>query len=165
MKQQDWTEEWPTEPGMYWFYGNDVDDKTAGPGEDAHFRLNTVSVRFAGKGDGKFLMYVSEGNFMYKKSASPGLWMRMEVPEIPLMDMEKYVQISSDGPSYSRWPKTFFGTPSDVAHRLAEQWGYKDDAFNEMVVNGDSITLDGGTSISITKSSAPEGATFTFSHE
>ncbi len=65
MKQQDWTEEWPTEPGMYWFYGNDVDDKTAGPGEDAHFRLNTVSVRFAGKGDGKFFVKLNHESMRF----------------------------------------------------------------------------------------------------
>lgn len=68
----DWTKEWPTEPGWYWLYG------WWSPNTANQPRLMAVRVRLIS--DGK-PVYIADGNFFAREGG--GWWRRMDVPELP----------------------------------------------------------------------------------
>ena len=71
----DWTHDWPTKPGWYWFYGDPHGNRY----KDQFVRLYPVRVGKISNG----LSYVAEGNFTFKSQASDGVWTKMIVPSEP----------------------------------------------------------------------------------
>lgn len=69
-----WMEKWPTEPGYYWFYGQQFKASTV----RLHF-VNVMRVRNS-------LVYVCDNSIMYKPEAGFGLWMIIIPPELPELD-------------------------------------------------------------------------------
>lgn len=76
-----WTKEWPTTPGWYWFHG--VHSTPWGTEKN---KTTPVEVRIGGSGKSKFLMYVSNGAFMWEKEGAKGLWQPMPLPALPTSD-------------------------------------------------------------------------------
>lgn len=70
----EWTIEWPSEPGYYWFYGWAFTDRSRDP--ELHF------VKVRGIAQGK-LMYVTNGHFLFKQEGGEGYWMPVTLPELP----------------------------------------------------------------------------------
>ncbi len=71
-----WTKEWPTEPGYYWFYGRRFRiSRTEEPTE-----MSFVEVFLSAN---KTPVYICNGNFLYKREASEGWWTRAELPDPP----------------------------------------------------------------------------------
>ena len=68
----DWSEQWPTEPGFYWFYGHWP--KSLEP------RLQVVQVVRDRLGEA---VRVSFGAFMYPDETGAGLWRPIELPTLP----------------------------------------------------------------------------------
>ena len=66
----DWTKEWPTTPGWYWFYGVEG---------GMQIRLMSVEVVASNK---KTLMYKAGMVYIYPGSAD-GVWQSAVVPELP----------------------------------------------------------------------------------
>ena len=69
-----WTEEWPTEPGRYWFWGQSDYGMRGLPA-----RLYSVVVHKADRGP----VYVADGSFMYRGGGGWGVWCRAVLPEPP----------------------------------------------------------------------------------
>lgn len=69
----DWTDNWPSISGFYWFYGkrfaNDTDN-----------RLFMSRVHRKDNGD---CIYICDGNFLYKSEGAEGVWKPIEKPELP----------------------------------------------------------------------------------
>lgn len=68
-----WSREWPTESGWYWFYG--VLSKSADTP-----RLKPVQVRRTGNGH---MFYVIAGGFAYQQEGARGYWLPAVVPDLP----------------------------------------------------------------------------------
>jgi len=71
-----WTHKWPTEPGMYWFYGfcwRKMRDEPEEP------EMYLVKVRKISNG----LMCITDGHFIYKAEGAEGMWLKAELPEPP----------------------------------------------------------------------------------
>lgn len=71
-----WQDEWPTEPGYWWFYGwcwRKVKDRPEEP------EMHLVEVRKAMNG----FMRVTNGHFLYKDEGAEGKWMKAELPTPP----------------------------------------------------------------------------------
>ena len=71
----EWTKEWPTERGWYWFYG-----QTSKMVWD--MRPEYVPVRVGRGGDDK-PFHVGRGGFLWEAEGARGLWTRMVMPEPP----------------------------------------------------------------------------------
>jgi hypothetical protein len=67
----EWTTDWPTEPGWYWFYGKRY-------GEEKH-SIGTVEVFNVSNG----VMRVLGGAFMYPQEGHVGVFQRIETPVVP----------------------------------------------------------------------------------
>jgi hypothetical protein len=65
-----WTEDWPTEPGHYWFYGT--------PYRSMDVKLSTVTVHKVAHG----VTCIGRGVFIYHREAK-GVWQRIPTPELP----------------------------------------------------------------------------------
>ena len=71
----EWSKEWPTERGYYWFYG-DIDEN-----DPQFFKLDFAEV-CGEKGD--IVAYIGERIFLQKgKSGINGFWAPVEFPDIP----------------------------------------------------------------------------------
>jgi len=73
-----WFEEWPKEPGNYWFYGY-----TSRWIKDPELHL--VQVRLSGN----ILpvpMYITDGRFVYESDGAQGLWQPATLPELPILN-------------------------------------------------------------------------------
>ena len=70
-----WTEEWPTEPGKYWFWGQKFRNWSGEykPG------MYLVKVRQCVNS----LVYVTDGHFIYEEEGARGQWQPAVVPEPP----------------------------------------------------------------------------------
>lgn len=75
---EDWSEDWPTEPGHYWFYGwcfrawGDV-------------RVNLPKWHFVRvRRTANSLAFVTNGHFLYKSEGAEGLWQAAMLPEPPM---------------------------------------------------------------------------------
>lgn len=76
-----WQNEWPTEPGLYFFYGW-MWDKEPGKREP---QWSIVSVEELPR---EGLSYICNGSFMYKSENHTGKWLKVLVPSEPdLMDL------------------------------------------------------------------------------
>lgn len=81
-----WSQDWPTEPGWYWFWGVDyrqyVDTR---PITDADRRLIMVHASTYPGG----MTYWGDGRFLYKTIEAPanvgavGVWQRATAPDLP----------------------------------------------------------------------------------
>jgi len=73
----DWTEDWPTEPGHYWFYGwcfRPWGSVRVRPPEWHFVRVSRTA---------NSLAFVTDGHFLYKSEGGEGLWMPAMLPEPP----------------------------------------------------------------------------------
>jgi len=69
-----WTDQIPTVPGLYWFYGDDQWGQMCQPPSKFHPELHVVKVHRIRNG----YMYVAEGNFMF---GGHGLWSAQPIEE------------------------------------------------------------------------------------
>lgn len=74
----EWTKEWPSEPGKYWFYGYRYGRVSVGREQKKVMCL--VGVNKNGSGG---LMYVAEGSFMYKNETECSLFTPAILPKPP----------------------------------------------------------------------------------
>jgi len=70
----EWTTEWPTEPGMYWFYGYRY-----GKDNDEKPEMQLLEVSKIANG----FMYIAEGNFMYKSEVEEAHFQKAILPKAP----------------------------------------------------------------------------------
>jgi len=70
----EWTEEWPTEPGRYWFWGQPHYGL-----RDLDPQLYAVIAHETPHG----LAYVADGSLMYKGGGGWGVWYPAVVPDPP----------------------------------------------------------------------------------
>lgn len=79
MQNNNWTSDWPTEPGNYWFHGwlhkCSYDSKP-----------KTCLVKAFNLGP--TLALVAEGSFIYRRDGAKGLWLPAEVPEPSEFNLE-----------------------------------------------------------------------------
>ena len=80
-KMDEWAEEWPTEPGYYWFYGWPFILRHYAP------RLHFVHVRKLKKNG--LLLMATNGHFLWQSRGAYGLFMSAEVQELPELDKEE----------------------------------------------------------------------------
>jgi len=76
---KEWSKEWPTEPGWYWFCGWKTKwlfDNKSIP------LLQTLKVRISGN---NYPMYICDGHFMFKEDHPIGFFLPLETPELPEM--------------------------------------------------------------------------------
>jgi len=73
-----WTDQVPVEPGNWWFHGW-THYNMAGS-HDPYLRF--VEVHWAGSGQHRHLIFVSEGEFLYSHQVA-GLWLEAAVPDEP----------------------------------------------------------------------------------
>lgn len=69
--ENEWTSDWPTEPGWYWFYGYKYGE--------ARLSIGTVSIKTISNG----IMTVMDGHFMYQQEGHVGVFQRIPTPVIP----------------------------------------------------------------------------------
>jgi hypothetical protein len=70
-----WTLEWPTEPGWYWFYGYTHKCQRSAPP-----RLDVGQVFRMGGNGSKSLAHVVHGEFVYRAEGAVGWWASMDLP-------------------------------------------------------------------------------------
>ena len=78
-EELEWTIEWPTKPGQYWFYGFRWKDRDRPP------KFYYVSVRKIANG----FAYVEGHAFMYKAEKDYGVWAQVELPVLPSIPNEE----------------------------------------------------------------------------
>jgi len=72
-----WQDEWPTEPGMYWFYGwRSLFAVT-------NSLPNLFFVKVLGTSKPGSMVYIEGGSFLFKGEGGYGKWLRVEPPELP----------------------------------------------------------------------------------
>lgn len=72
-----WKTEWPTEPGLYWFYGFPYGLRE----RDAKIDLSLVRAVKNGQGS---ITCIREGHFFYKSEGAIGKFIPVELPELPV---------------------------------------------------------------------------------
>lgn len=66
-----WTNEWPTEPGRYWFYGHKY--------KEARVEVGAVHVIATSSG----VVHILDGQFMFKEDGHKGMFHPAQVPVLP----------------------------------------------------------------------------------
>ncbi len=74
--KKQWTEEFPTEPGFYWFYGYLYGHKF-GP----EFALIEVL-----KASNNNMAYIAHGKIVYKKDVVLPHFQKADLPELPVLE-------------------------------------------------------------------------------
>ena len=77
--RHEWTIEWPTEPGNYWFYGYRFRSRTSPP------ELNLVKARGVRNG----VALIVEGSFMFREEGAYGVWIKANLPDLPSLPREE----------------------------------------------------------------------------
>jgi len=77
----EWTKEWPSEVGNFWFYGYRY-GKISSCGTKNKPELMLVKVRKCANG----LMHTANGQFMYKSEVEEAHFQPAIMPELPLID-------------------------------------------------------------------------------
>ena len=72
-----WSEEWPTKEGMYWFYGWRSEFWDQQP------KLRVVKVQHTGQDTKPYPTYICDGAFLYKSEGANGLWLSIDMPQLP----------------------------------------------------------------------------------
>lgn len=87
MEKSTWTYEWPTKPGLYWFYGwitgyhfLHIEDEPL-PAE-----LDLVEVGIDSTGS---LFYVTDGRFVFKEEDGYGKWQLAVLPDLPVLEIKE----------------------------------------------------------------------------
>jgi hypothetical protein len=68
---ENWSSEWPISPGWYWFCGRRFSGDP----------VKLLPVKVVGVSNN--LTYIAGSLFMYKAEGTKGLWLPMEMPELP----------------------------------------------------------------------------------
>ncbi len=71
MPKNEWTSDWPTKPGWYWFYGQKYGE--------VERSMSTIRVRRAMNG----VYRVIDGHFMYQQEGHRGMFQRIPTPVVP----------------------------------------------------------------------------------
>ena len=79
-----WQHEWPTEPGLWWFYGYDYGRKNPETG----FGLGSVKpdlylVKVAKIANG--LCFILDGHFWGKSEQAVGMFLEADLPDLPTL--------------------------------------------------------------------------------
>jgi hypothetical protein len=74
-----WSAEWPTKPGYYWFFGYQFKSES---------NKHLYTVRVVSIADNKRAT-ICEGSFMYKSATGKGYWQEIELPE--LKELEEFI--------------------------------------------------------------------------
>jgi len=77
MNQPEWTRDWPTEPGLYWFYGFRYGHISVGIEKERELLLVRVNKTQTG------VMCVAEGHFMYKSEPEDARFIKVLLPKFP----------------------------------------------------------------------------------
>lgn len=80
MSETEWTREWPTEPGWYWFYGRLSTLNGTRDGKPGRTELRPIQVFRCGDGG---LAYSAMTFFIYESEGAEGWWVKAEIPELP----------------------------------------------------------------------------------
>ncbi len=75
-----WQDEWPTEKGLWWFYGWPF-GKEGFLGKDRKPELCLVTV--SGPIASGSFMYIAKGTFLYTKEGATGKWQKAVLPKLP----------------------------------------------------------------------------------
>lgn len=67
-----WTREWPTTPGRYWFFGR----RSRSAERDELFAAIVVQAS-------NTMVHIIEGSFAYQEEGAVGRWAPMELPDLP----------------------------------------------------------------------------------
>lgn len=73
-----WTSEWPTEPGHYWFYGCRYAGR-ARPGRP--YYVTVLERQTLGS-----VYYITCGDYLSKAGGAEGVWQPVQFPELPRED-------------------------------------------------------------------------------
>lgn len=78
-----WTREWPTEPGRYWFYGYPYGKQKTEMGlGDKTPSLHLVNADKTSNS----MVYVMDGQFLFRDSKIIGMFCKAELPELPNLE-------------------------------------------------------------------------------
>lgn len=77
-----WSKEFPTEEGDYWFYGYRYGRISCGTKCEPEWMRVEVHKSASG------LLYIAEGQFMYKSEVEDAHFMKIEYPEPPKLSGE-----------------------------------------------------------------------------
>lgn len=69
-----WQDEWPTEPGRWWFYGYRFGRKGEKAPELCFVKVFRISNGIA---------YITHGHFLHKEEGAVGKWQKAILPELP----------------------------------------------------------------------------------
>lgn len=83
-----WSRKMPSEPGWYWFYGWDSRFSFYQRINGGKVRLHSVHVRLAGSEASPTVVRVVNGEMMWANDDPVGLWLRMDVPSLPVDEVE-----------------------------------------------------------------------------
>ncbi len=75
---EDWTKDWPTEPGYYWFYGWCF--RQWGETRDRPPEWHFVKVRRTANS----LALITDGHFLHKAEGGEGRWIPANMPKPPV---------------------------------------------------------------------------------
>jgi len=70
-----WTKTWPTEPGMYWFYGWPFGEKSHKP------ELNLVRLWAVSNG----VIMIRDGTSWFKNEGGIGMFCEVKLPDLPIL--------------------------------------------------------------------------------
>lgn len=70
-----WTKEWPTSPGYYWFYGWCFRDRVRAP--------EPYYVKAVRDSTGRLSYITHDGHFLYKVEGGDGYWLPTVTPVLP----------------------------------------------------------------------------------
>ncbi len=81
-RHPEWKDEWPTEKGLWWFYGWCFGKE--GFRDDQEPELCLVEV--SGSLDNSSFTYVTNGHFLYKAEGATGKWQEFISPNLPNLE-------------------------------------------------------------------------------
>lgn len=84
-----WTTEWPTSPGIYWFYGDLFGRKNRR--DDLRIQMHLVRCHQGANG----LVFVSDINSFVFKSEAVGVWTTAVLPDVPLVNFLKLDEVEN----------------------------------------------------------------------
>ena len=77
MSKHEWTQEWPDEVGMYWFYSYRYGRESCGRKCEPRLMLMKASKTKTG------LVCVADGQLVYKSEPEEAWFMKVDEPELP----------------------------------------------------------------------------------
>lgn len=80
-----WTNQWPTEPGEYWFYGWCWGSRARDP------QMHFVRASRTGPPEHPGLVVVTDGHFLWQSEGGLGLWCPAKLPDAPDVALQALV--------------------------------------------------------------------------